>query len=176
MSSAFEIRDAAPGDAADLCAFAWRVFTETFVEDLGCAYPPADLEHFRREAYQPELFERWIRSPDYGVAVAEAESGYVGYAVAGPCSFEHDLAKPEFGELKRLYVARDGQGRGIAPALLTRALAHLRAVGRLPVLLSVWSGNLRAQAFYVKHGFAKVGDFKFPVGETLDDEHLMRLG
>jgi diamine N-acetyltransferase len=176
MSPAFEIRDAAPEDAAELCAFAWRVFTETFVEDLGCAYPPADLEHYRRESYEPELFERWIRSPDYGVSVAEADGGLLGYAVTGPCSFEHDVARPEFGELKRLYVGRDSQGRGIAPALLARALSHLQGLGRTPVLLSVWSGNHRAQAFYAKHGFAKVAEFKFPVGETLDDEHLMRLG
>jgi ribosomal protein S18 acetylase RimI-like enzyme len=176
MSLAFEIRDATPEDAAELCAFAWRVFTETFVEDLGCAYPPADLEHFRQESYQPELFERWIRSPDYAVAVAEADGRLLGYAVAGPCSFDHALARPEYGELKRLYVGRDGQGRGIAPALLVRALGHLRGLGRTPILLSVWSGNLRAQAFYAKHGFAKVADFKFPVGETFDDEHLMQLG
>lgn len=176
MTLAFEIRDAAPADAEVLCAFAWRVFTETFLEDLGCAYPPADLEHFRQEAYLPELYERWIDSADYGVSLAEADGRIMGYSVAGPCSFEHPQARPEFGELKRLYISRDGQGRGIAPALLQRALGHLQGRGRMPVLLSVWSGNHRAQAFYLKHGFTKVADFKFPVGETMDDEHLMRLG
>ena len=176
MPLAFEIRDAALADADVLCAFAWRVFTETFLEDLGCAYPAPDLEHFREEAYQPELYARWIESPDYGVSIAEAEGRFIGYSVAGPCSFDHPLASPTYGELKRLYIARDGQGRGIAPALLARALGHLDGLGRSPVLLSVWSGNHRAQAFYLKHGFAKVAEFKFPVGDTLDDEHLMRWG
>ena len=57
------------------------------------------------------------------------------------------------------------------------ALGPLAAAARtrLPVLLSVWSQNHRAQAFYLKHGFEKIAEFKFPVGETLDDEFLMRL-
>ena len=174
MTLAFEIREAAPADAKSLCAFAWRVFTETFLEDLGCAYPEADIATFREEAYRSELFARWSRSSDYGVWAAETNGRHIGYAVIGPCSFDHELARPEHGELKRLYVSRDGQGRGVAPALLGCALEGLKARGRMPVFLSVWSGNHRAQAFYAKHGFEKVAEFKFPVGETLDDEFLMR--
>jgi ribosomal protein S18 acetylase RimI-like enzyme len=174
MTLAFEIREAALAEAESLCAFAWRTFTETFLEDLGCAYPEADIATFREEAYRPELFVRWSQSSDYGVWVAETNGRYVGYAVVSPCSFDHELARPEHGELKRLYVSRDGQGRGVAPALLGCAMDGLTARGRTPVFLSVWSGNLRAQAFYAKHGFEKVADFKFPVGETLDDEFLMR--
>lgn len=174
MTLVFQIREAAPADAESLCAFAWRLFAETFVEDLGCAYPEADLATFREEAYRPELFARWSVSDDYGLWVAEADGRFVGYAVVSPCSFDHDLARPEHGELKRLYVSRDTQGRGVAPALLDCALDGLKARRRTPVFLSVWSGNHRAQAFYAKHGFEKVGEFKFPVGETMDDEFLMR--
>lgn len=172
--AAWEIREAAPGDGAALAAFAWRVFTETFLEDLGCDYPEADLAQFHAEAYAPDLFERWIASPDYGVWQVEADGERLAYAVTGPCSFDHPLADPAYGELKRLYVARRGQGRGVAPVLLARALERLTDQGRAPVVLSVWSGNPRAQAFYRKHGFEKIAEFKYPVGETLDDEHLMR--
>jgi ribosomal protein S18 acetylase RimI-like enzyme len=168
MTLAFEIREAAPADAESLCAFAWRVFTETFLEDLGCAYPEADIATFREEAYRPDLFARWIASDDYGV--------WVGYAVVSPCSFEHPLARAEYGELKRLYIARSGHGCGVGPAMLALALDRLQARGRTPVLLSVWSGNHRARAFYAKHGFETVAEFQFPVGKTLDDEFLMRRG
>jgi ribosomal protein S18 acetylase RimI-like enzyme len=175
MTLAFEIREAAPSDAESLCAFAWRVFVETFLEDLGCAYPEADIATFREEAYRPEVYSRWIASDDFGVWVAEQGGSFLGYAVTCPCSFDHELACPQYGELKRLYVGREVQGRGIAPALLACAVDRLRSQQRAPILLSVWSENHRAQAFYLKHGFEKIAEFKFPVGETMDDEFLMRL-
>lgn len=175
MTLAFEIREARASDAAELCDFAWRVFVETFLEDLNCAYPPADLAAFREESYRPHVYEKWIASEDYGVWIAEADGQKLGYAVTCPCSFDHALARPEAGELKRLYIAREGQGRGIAPAMLEVAVGRLRAQGRTPVMLSVWSENHRAQAFYMKHGFRKIAEFKFPVGETVDDEFLMQL-
>ena len=42
------------------------------------------------------------------------------------------------------------------------------------IWLGVWSGNDKAQAFYAKRGFAKVGEYRFRVGETLDHEFIMR--
>ena len=38
--------------------------------------------------------------------------------------------------------------------------------------LSVWSGNDGAQRFYARHGFAKVADVTFRVGEQIDEEFL----
>jgi ribosomal protein S18 acetylase RimI-like enzyme len=176
QSYAFEVREARVDEAPHLAEFGWRVFDETFREDLNCLYPPEDLATFREEAYRPEVFARWIASPDYGVWLAEADGETLAYAVAGPCSFDHPLADPAHGELKRLYVARPGQGRGVAPVLLKHALDGLAARGRPTVLLSVWSGNRRAQAFYRRQGFEVIAEFQFPVGKTLDDELLMRWG
>jgi ribosomal protein S18 acetylase RimI-like enzyme len=173
MTSAFQIREATDADASSLCDFAWRLFVETFVEELGCGYSDRDLALFRDDAYRPDLFTGWIRSPDYGVWIAETPEAQLGYAVVGPCSFSHPTAQAEYGELKRLYLAREAKGRGIALPLMDIALDHLRREGRSPVLLSVWSGNPRAKTFYLKHGFRVVGEFKFPVGESFDDELLM---
>jgi ribosomal protein S18 acetylase RimI-like enzyme len=176
MTDAFQIREARPEDSAALSAFGWRTFTDTFLEDLGCTYPDEDLKAFFDDAYTPETFADWIASPDYGVWVGERGGELVGYAVTGPCSFPHPDATEQAGELKRLYVAREGQGRGLAPALLKAALDRLATQGRAPVWLSVWSGNLRAQAFYAKHGFSKAGEYEFPVGNSRDHEFLFRRG
>jgi diamine N-acetyltransferase len=39
--------------------------------------------------------------------------------------------------------------------------------------LSVWSGNVDAQRFYARHGFAKVADVTFRVGAQIDHEFLL---
>ncbi len=91
---AYEIRQATPADAECLSAFGWRVFTQAFLEDLGCVYPQADLAHFRREAYAPEAFARWTEAQAYGVWLAETGGAPLGYAVIGPCSFDHPWRAP----------------------------------------------------------------------------------
>jgi hypothetical protein len=43
------------------------------------------------------------------------------------------------------------------------------------VHLSVWSENLDAQRFYRRHGFDRVADVAFPVGDHVDIDHLFAL-
>ncbi len=40
--------------------------------------------------------------------------------------------------------------------------------------LVVFSENHRAQRFYARYGFAKVGEYDYPVGEWTDREFVMR--
>jgi RimJ/RimL family protein N-acetyltransferase len=38
----------------------------------------------------------------------------------------------------------------------------------------VWSQNHKAQKLYISAGFEKVGDYLFAVGETRDEEFILR--
>jgi len=78
------------------------------------------------------------------------------------------------GEIKRIYVLDEAQGEGLGKRLMDEALAWLAAEGRAPVWLGVWSGNLSAQRFYDRYGFAKVGEYGFHVGTQIDHEFIMR--
>jgi ribosomal protein S18 acetylase RimI-like enzyme len=60
-------------------------------------------------------------------------------------------------ELKQLYVLSSEYGSGLGKALLAHALAVIRDAGRSWVWLCVADRNLRAQAFYRKHGFRPAG-------------------
>jgi ribosomal protein S18 acetylase RimI-like enzyme len=68
---------------------------------------------------------------------------------------------------------REAQGLGAGRALLDAALEWL---GGRRIWLGVWSGNGRAQRVYEKRGFVKVGEYRFRVGETLDEELIFRRG
>ena len=54
--------------------------------------------------------------------------------------------------------------------------AAAREIAALPVpqWIGVWSDNFKAQALYKAYGFERVGEYKFPVGKTLDDEFILR--
>ena len=53
------------------------------------------------------------------------------------------------------------------------ALDWLARPGRM-LWIGVWSKNLGAQRLYARHGFQKVGEYKFAVGNTRDDEFILR--
>lgn len=163
-------------DAHALAALARRTFEETFVEGFALPYSQADLTEFLPRAFSADRFAGRIADPASRVWAAEANGALVGYAVAGLCALPHPAVQPRDGELKNLYVAREGQGCGVGRALLDAALDWLESSGPRPLWIGVWCGNLRAQAIYEARGFAKVGEYGFRVGETVDREFILRRG
>lgn len=168
------VRRAGLSDAVRLSALANRSFIQTFVEDLDIPYPEADLGGFLAHANSLESMERRIADPAVAVWVAEAHGQLVGYAIAGPADLDFPGVQHGNGMLYRLYLLRNQHGQGLGRRLMDEVLAWLvAAYGPRPWLV-VFSGNLRAQAFYARYGFEKVGEYDYPVGEWKDREFVMR--
>ena len=69
--------------------------------------------------------------------------------------------------------ASPGPGSGLGAQLLNITLDWLGGFGRR-LWLGVWSENHGAQRLYARHGFEKVGEYVFKVGETRDQEFILR--
>lgn len=167
------IRRAALADAPALADLGRETFIETFVEGFAVPYPPEDLAAYTARVYAPEAYTARIADPLQAVWIAGPAERPMGYAVAGPCGLPHSEASPAHGELKLLYVRREAQGLGFGPALLETALDWLEREGPRPLWIGVWSGNTRAQRLYARYGFAKAGEYDFPVGRWLDREWIL---
>ena len=122
-----------------------------------------------RSGLDPDLAD-----PTKALWLVEADGKPVGYALAGPCALPHPEVTPGCGELKRIYVTKAWQGSGLALRLIGEVMAWLERDGPRTVWLGVWSENHRAQAFYARHGFARVGEYGFRVGRTVDHEYILR--
>lgn len=167
------LRRATIDDADTVSSLGARTFTETFAH----LYPPEDLETFLAYAYGLERTRDDLVDPDKATWLLEDEDGEaIGYALAGPCELPHDEARPEDGELKRIYVLKSHQGGGRGSLLLNTALDWLEKNGPRRLWIGVWSENLGAQKLYVRMGFEKVGEYHFAVGETRDLEFILRRG
>ena len=165
------IRRATVADAATLSRLAARTFTETF----GHLYPAEDLRAFLDDAYAVDRQEVILGHPDYAVWLLEdADGDAVGHAAAGPCGLPHPDVQPGDGELKRLYVLAGAQNGGWGGRLFDAALQWLERDGPRTLWIGVWSGNLGAQRFYARRGFAKVGEYEFVVGRQRDHEFMLR--
>jgi ribosomal protein S18 acetylase RimI-like enzyme len=86
----------------------------------------------------------------------------------------HAAAAAHAVELKRLYVDPPAQGRGVGEALLRTALDWAAAQRAPEMYLGVYCENVGAQRLYARHGFAKVGEYEFPVGRHRDREFILR--
>ena len=170
------IRTATSADAALLSRLGRDTFVDTFVHELKVPYSEADLAEFLPQSYGEDVIAGFLADPRYTHLIAELDGQAVGYALIGPNGLPHAEARPEDGELKRIYLVKSAQGTGAGQALHRAAIAALEARGHRVIWLGVWSRNLRAQRFYEKDGFRTVGEYRFKVGATLDHEFIMRRG
>lgn len=135
------------------------------------------MDRYLAESFSPLQQAKEIADPSSTILVAEkpASSGaaLVGYAhlVAGPAP--EVVTGPAPIELKRLYVAREWHGRGIAQALMNASLDAARARSAKTLWLGVWERNPRAVAFYEKYGFTRVGEHSFLLGSDLQTDWLL---
>jgi diamine N-acetyltransferase len=162
-----------PGQIPALSELARDCFSETF----GHLYPPQDLETFLTRSYSDANLAAEVADPTQFWRIAMDQDGRAAaYIHCGPVTLPHDEAdRARHGELKRIYVRASHQGLGLGKQMLETSLDWMtRTFGDAPQWLGVWSGNHRAQTFYAAYGFEKVGEYKFAVGETLDDEFILR--
>ena len=166
----FTVSRANAHDAAALAHLAEVTFTETF----GHLYPPEDLAGYVASTYTRKACLETLSDPRmaYWLVAAEGEPA-VGFALAGYCKLPVQGLEPTAGELRQLYVRSAYQKQRLGARLFETALEWLET-HYSPIYIGVWSNNHGAQRFYGRYGFAKVGEYGFPVGKTVDHEFILR--
>jgi ribosomal protein S18 acetylase RimI-like enzyme len=169
------VRRAAAGDVDTLA----NVPAATF--RLAC--PPSVTEEsmalFVRGVLSPERFEEYLADPARALFVAERAgvTDALGYAmvVVGEPTDEDVRAvithRPT-AELSKIYVLPDAHGAGVSRLLMAASLEAARAAGAQGVWLGVNQLNVRAQKFYAKSGFTRVGTKRFLVGRRHEDDYV----
>ena len=154
---------------------------ESFCAAFAHLYRAEDLAAFIEDVYSERAVAAEIADPAFihHLAADTADGPLTGFIkLRHPSGYaEHsDAANPI--ALGQLYTDPKRTGEGVGAALIDWAFAEARARGCDAIQLSVWSENLRAQAFYARYGFAKIADIDFRVGSQRDEEFLLehRLG
>jgi diamine N-acetyltransferase len=164
-------RDASVSDARELADLARVTFTQTF----GPNYSPADLERFFELNFTEALIRSELESPGVEVRVALAGRRMMAYCKLCPVRLPVEAGPEPALELHRIYVSQERQGIGVGRILLTWAIDRARQRGAKNLFLGVWTANARAIALYESRGFETVGAYTFEVGDTRDEDQIMRL-
>jgi ribosomal protein S18 acetylase RimI-like enzyme len=169
------VRPATPSDAPALASVAAVTFP------LAC--PPHTTDEAKAEfiatVLSEERFTDYLADPARDLLLAETDDGTpVGYAMlvhGEPADADAAGAirvRPTI-ELSKCYVMPGHHGAGVASLLMTASLEAAAARKAAGIWLGVNEENARAQRFYGKHGFERVGSKRFLVGGRLEHDWVM---
>jgi len=166
-----------PASAADSAALA-VVAAATF--PLAC--PPHTTDEAKAAFIAANLtrahFDGYLADPERDLFLAEVDGEPAGYTmlVAGE-PYDADVAAAitvlPTVELSKCYVMPGHHGAGVAAQLMAASLDAARARGAAAVWLGVNQENAKAQRFYAKSGFARVGTKRFLVGDRWEHDFVL---
>jgi diamine N-acetyltransferase len=166
--------DAVPANAAALAEFGARTFFESFAADN----TTEDMRRHLESAFSSEKQRREIEDPNIDTLIlTDGNARWIGFAQLRAHSVSEGVPEQGSIELWRFYVDKSWHGQGVAAALMAGVKLRAKRRGASTLWLGVWERNARAQAFYRKHGFGKVGSKVFVVGNDpqTDDVLLCHL-
>ena len=177
-----QTRRGQPADAPMLAELAGRLFRDAFARDN----TPEDMREYLSQHFTEAALAAVLSDSACHVLVLEEAGAPVGWALlvtgpSAPRSADRSGAPqrrsgvgPEV-EIRRFYVDASHHGGEAATVLMRAALDQARALGADGLWLAVWERNARAQVFYAKHGFRRVGAQAFQFGgDTQTDDVLAR--
>lgn len=160
MTEAYTIRRAGEQDIRRLVEVAVETFRTTF--EGTCT--ASDLAAFLESAYTEAGFREEMRRAHSDYFLIESNGAAAGYAWVARTEAPECVRGALPVELVRFYIRKPWQGRGAAQKLMAHCLEHARGQGYETMFLGVWEHNVRAQRFYAKYGFRRVGEHVFQVG------------
>jgi ribosomal protein S18 acetylase RimI-like enzyme len=164
------IRRGQADDAALLSELGARTFSETFADDNS----PENMAVYLAAAFNAEQQATELADPHASFHIAEVNGVAVGYAMLRSGNMPEVLTGAKPIELVRLYVSRESLGSGVGAALMQVCIDNAQQKGYDTLWLGVWENNIRAQVFYRKWNFVKVGTHVFQLGDDPQTDFLMQ--
>lgn len=167
VDAPFSLRAPQPDDVEALARVHVQAWRETYADQLPEEFFGEEALEFRRGIWRRVIADA---APESSTVLAERHGQVVGFAHAGrPSSPEQP--PPADRELFMIYLLEAHHGCGAAQAMLDAVL------GSAPAFLWVAAVNPRAQAFYLRNGFAFDGfekpDERVP---TFMERRMVRAG
>ncbi len=163
------IREATRRDIPLLAKLAVETFTETF----GHRYSAADLTAHLADKCSEDYFDAAFDFNDT-IYLSELEGEAIGYGKLGHVEVPVKPAPEKGGvEFHRVYIRKPFQAMGHGRNLLVSMISNPRAKLAPVTYIGVWEENVAAQGLYAAHGFRKIGDYTYYVGQHADHEIIM---
>jgi ribosomal protein S18 acetylase RimI-like enzyme len=166
------IRRATIADAAVLAEIGRSSFVDAFAADP--RNRQEDMAAYMDQAFAPATIAAELADPAIIYLLEQREGITAGYAKLNTQSAERCVVARKPIELARLYPRSQFIGAGVAAILMEACLDEARQRGHDVLWLGVWEFNPRAQRFYEKWGFRRVGEHTFLLGSDPQIDWIMQ--
>jgi len=154
------IRLATVDDIPVLCRLGAATFRETYTP----ISVPRQVDEYADEHFTPGKVAGWFRKPCARTLLAFVGDTPVGYAHLRHAKVPACVPDRKAIELSRLYLLAAAQGTGLGSAMMAAVLAQAAELEARTIWLGAYDRNLRALAFYARHGFVQAGAHEFEFG------------
>ncbi len=162
----WQIRPASRKDADRLALIGAATFLETFADILD---GQAILDHCRT-AHSAAAYRDQLNAGASAWLGETPQRAPIGFALLGDTQLPGSAGDGSDVELKRIYILSRFHGQGLGDAMMEAAVNEALRRGAARLLLGVYAGNARAQAFYRKQGFEQIARRLFRVGDRDYDD------
>lgn len=147
---------------------------KTFFDTFHQSCSEQDMNLFLDSMHHPEKIAAELADPNSHFYLLEEDQNVIGYSRlwrdAAPLPIVQGKNPIELG---RFYLLQSAIGSGAASHLMRATLEMARLLAHDTIYLGVWEHNHRAQRFYTKWGFSKIGEHIFPVGNDPQLDHWL---
>ncbi|ULQ57512.1 GNAT family N-acetyltransferase [Flavihumibacter rivuli] len=171
MSDQLTINPAGPDQAELIADLSRSTFYDTFAADNTAE----DMDLFMNEQFTKASLEAEVGKEGLAFFIAWLGTDPVGYlklnSLPGRADFLPGATNPI--ELSRIYTVKHCIGKGVGAGLLKKAFDFAQAHQHDWIWLGVWEKNTRAIGFYRHHGFERVGQQVFILGNDPQTDWIM---
>ncbi len=161
-----KIRKAELKDIVTLALVAKQAFYEAFADD-----PRNSPEE---AAFSVERMTEELKDENVHFFLVENEGEIVGYAQLKRWAKAECVSAEKPIKLCRLYLLQKYIGKGYGATLMRHCLDFAVRNGHDVMWLGVWEYNYRAQKFYEKFGFERVGEEIFQLGNDPQTDWILQ--
>lgn len=165
----YVIKPITVNNVADLQQISRETFKETFDEYTAAK----DMARFLQEDYATPKLLAEISNPNSRFFFLLVEGKIAGYLKVNVGDAQTEQLKENALEVERIYLRSSFQHQGLGNVLLDYAEAIARKEGKSYMWLGVYEHNTNAQRFYKRHGFKRVSEHVFQVGNDPQVDYLL---
>ncbi len=152
-----------------------QISKTTFIEAFEKDNRPDDFKAYIDFAFSQNKLADELGNPHTSFYFTYLNDEVVGYFKLNTDKAQSDLKQNDSIELERIYVDKDFQGMGIGKRVLEKVKSLASKTMKTFLWLGVWERNIKAIAFYEKHGFKKFGKHPYFIGNDKQMDWLMRF-